>query len=121
MDGITEAEEVGVLADVLWLEHSQHSIDGAGDLAFLYDRLEEWCACIDEIVYNKLHKGELEAVLVDKAECLDGREDGVRLLVEGVFGLEEAVGYQALVGEDVDGWGPLKRVVAILSRNAISS
>ena len=40
-ENITEVEEVGVLADVLWLEHIQHSIDGAGDLAFLYDPLEE--------------------------------------------------------------------------------
>ena len=39
-ENITEAEEVGVLADVLWLEHIQHSIDGAGDLAFLYDPLD---------------------------------------------------------------------------------
>ena len=38
---IIEVEEVGVLADVLWLEHIQHSIDGAGDLVFLYDPLEE--------------------------------------------------------------------------------
>ena len=119
---ITEAEEVGVLADVLWLEHIQHSIDGAGDLALLYDPLEEWCVCTDETVLNKLYKCEFEDVLVGKAECLDGREDGVRLLVEGVFGLEEAVRYQALAGEDVDGRDPLKRVVvAILSRNPISS
>ena len=40
-ENITEAEEVGILADVLWLEHIQHSIDGAGDLVFLYDPLEE--------------------------------------------------------------------------------
>mgnify|MGYP004629221625 CR=1 FL=1 len=121
-ENITEAEEVGVLADVLWLEHIQHSIDGTGDLAFLCDPLEEWCVCIDEIVRYEFHKGELEAVLVGKAEYLDRREDGVRLLVEGVFGLEEAVGYQALAGEDVSGRDPLKWVVvAILSRNSISS
>ena len=121
-ENITAAEEVGVLADVLWLEHIQHSIDGAGDLALLYDPFKEWCVYIDEIVRSKLHKGELEAVLVDKAECLDGREDGVRLLVEGVFGLEEAVWHQVLVREDVDRRDPLKWVVvAILSRNPISS